>query len=104
MGDKLPRITTQTLTVLSAFKSSGRELSGAEIAKESKLQSGTLYPLLLRLEQASWLESRWEAATASELGRPRRRLYRLTGDGEKIAVRELSAMAKTIGGLAWQPS
>jgi PadR family transcriptional regulator, regulatory protein PadR len=98
-----PRITTQTLTVLSAFISAGRELSGAEIAKQSKLASGTLYPLLARLEQAEWLESHWETGSASELGRPRRRLYRLTGDGEKVAARELSAMAETIGGLTWEP-
>jgi PadR family transcriptional regulator PadR len=103
MGDTTPRITTQTLTVLSAFRSSGRELSGAEIAKKANLQSGTLYPLLSRLEQAGWLESHWEATSASELGRPRRRLYRLTGNGEKVATRELSAMAATIGGLTWEP-
>ncbi len=98
-----PRITAQTLTVFSAFLSSGRELSGAEIAKQSKLASGTLYPLLARLEQASWLESRWEVDSASDLGRPRRRLYRLTGSGEKVATREVAAMAKAIGGLAWEP-
>jgi DNA-binding PadR family transcriptional regulator len=88
--------------VFAAFTASGRELSGAEIAKGTKLQSGTLYPILSRLEQANWLESRWETAEASDLGRPRRRLYQLTGTGEKVAARELKEMAETIGGLAWE--
>jgi PadR family transcriptional regulator PadR len=103
MGNSSPRITTQTLTVLAAFMSSGRELSGAEITRTAKLQSGTLYPLLSRLEQANWLESRWEDCAPSELGRPRRRLYRLTGVGALVATKELGAMAKTLGGLTWEP-
>jgi PadR family transcriptional regulator, regulatory protein PadR len=88
--------------VLSAFLSSGRELSGAEIAKGSKLASGTLYPLLSRLEQAGWLSSTWETDSTSDLGRPRRRLYQLTARGEKVALRECNAMAEVIGGVAWQ--
>jgi PadR family transcriptional regulator PadR len=69
--------------------------------KATKLQSGTLYPILIRLEDAGWLESRWEETSASELGRPRRRLYLLTGLGTRAATDELRKMAATIGGLAW---
>jgi len=45
---------------------------------------GTLYKALQRLEDAGLLTSRWEdpdAATAQ--GRPRRRLYQVTGAGER---------------------
>jgi PadR family transcriptional regulator, regulatory protein PadR len=100
MGTAKPRITTQTLRVLGAFTSSGiAELSGVEIAKKTNLRSGTLYPILFRLEQTGWFESKWEDADPSELGRPRRRFYRLTAVGEReahAAYREVTAM---IGGL-----
>jgi PadR family transcriptional regulator PadR len=44
---------------------------------------GTLYKALSRLEREGYLESRWEdpMAAAAE-GRPRRRFYRLTLEGE----------------------
>jgi PadR family transcriptional regulator PadR len=103
MGNDIPRMTTQTLRVLAAFTASHpNELSGAEISKITRLQSGTLYPILSRLERAEWLESKWEEGDPSELGRPRRRLYQLTGFGamsSRAAFREVSEM---IGGLAWQ--
>jgi PadR family transcriptional regulator len=103
MGKDIPRMTTQTLRVLGAFTTSQPdELSGAEIAKRTGLQSGTLYPILARLEDAEWLESKWEAGDPRELGRPRRRLYQLTGFGAKsarAAYREVSVM---IGGLRWE--
>jgi PadR family transcriptional regulator PadR len=77
-------------------------LSGAEIGRSAKLQSGTLYPILLRLEQAGWLESRWEAESPQELGRPRRRFYQLTGIGARRAKSAFRDVTSTIGGLAWQ--
>jgi DNA-binding PadR family transcriptional regulator len=45
---------------------------------------GTLYKALGRLEEFGLLASRWEDATAVE-GRPRRRLYELTGQGVRVA-------------------
>ena len=43
---------------------------------------GTLYKALGRLAEAGLLEARWEdAETAEAEGRPRRRLYRVTGAG-----------------------
>lgn len=58
---------------------------GFELIKSTGLQSGTLYPLLIRLESAGWLESGWE--TEHIAGRPRRRYYRLTGLGVDAARR-----------------
>ena len=77
------RLTTQTLRVLAAVMSNRDETSGAEIAVVTKLASGTLYPILVRLERAKWVESRWEIEDPHELGRPRRRLYRITGLGAR---------------------
>ena len=45
---------------------------------------GTLYKALGRLEEFGLLTSRWEDAAAAE-GRPRRRLYELTGQGVRVA-------------------
>jgi PadR family transcriptional regulator PadR len=76
------RMSFQTLKVLEAFlENPARERSGADIHQRGGLASGTLYPILLRLESAGWLISRWEAVDPSTAGRPRKRLYRLTASG-----------------------
>lgn len=56
-------------------------ISGAEIARATGLASGTLYPLLFRLERTGWVWSEWEEVIPAEIRRPRRRLYRLTEVG-----------------------
>jgi PadR family transcriptional regulator PadR len=86
-------MTTQTLKVLAAIMSRRDETSGAEIAKVTKLASGTLYPILLRLEQAKWVESHWETEDPRELGRPRRRFYQITGLGATKTREALGEMA-----------
>lgn len=76
------RLSLQTLRVLEAFlEHPAEELAGADVQKRSGLASGTLYPILLRLESAGWFVSRWESVDPSSVGRPRRRLYRLTPTG-----------------------
>lgn len=80
--DRDVRMSLQTLRVLEAFLGSpGAELSGADVHRDSGLASGTLYPILLRLESAGWFVSRWETIDPARAGRPRRRLYRLTPSG-----------------------
>jgi DNA-binding PadR family transcriptional regulator len=80
------RISLQTLKVLEAFlENPTSELSGVDVQKRSRIASGTLYPILLRLESAGWFVSRWEAIDPSSAGRPRRRLYRLTACGLRHA-------------------
>jgi len=102
MGRSEPRLTAQTLKALAVLTArAGNEMSGADIARVTKIASGSLYPILLRLEQAQWAESRWEAEDPRDLGRPRRRLYRITGLGArkvKSAIRELVLPLKE---LAW---
>ncbi len=102
MGRRKPRLTAQTLKVLTALITSGSsETSGAQIADSTNLMSGTLYPILIRLEEAGWVESRWETEEPSKLGRPRRRFYRVTGIGEmeaRAAAREVLVQLKE---LAW---
>lgn len=82
-----------TLKVLATMLgSSASEMAGVEIGRSAKILPGTLYPILLRLEHAGWLVSRWETESPQDLGRPRKRFYRLTGLGAtkaRAAFREL---------------
>jgi PadR family transcriptional regulator, regulatory protein PadR len=75
--------------------------SGAEIARATKTGSGTLYPMLARLEVAGWLTSQWEDVDPSEVGRPRRRLYKLTGLGQRRAREALSSLQLGTGVPLW---
>jgi DNA-binding PadR family transcriptional regulator len=54
---------------------------GLELMRESCMQSGTLYPILARLERAGWVTSAKEDIDPHVEGRPARRYYRLTPDG-----------------------
>ncbi|WP_425439909.1 PadR family transcriptional regulator [Puniceibacterium antarcticum] len=57
------------------------ECSGYEICKLLGFSSGTVYPLLVKADKLGLLSSRWENAEPSDLGRPRRKYYRITGQG-----------------------
>jgi DNA-binding PadR family transcriptional regulator len=99
---KQPRLSDQTIRVLSALMVCPTdELSGADIAKRAKLASGTLYPMLQRLEEVGWLSSRWEAGDPKVLGRPRRRFYKLTGEGVKNIQQIVRTLMPSVGSLAW---
>lgn len=57
---------------------------GYDIAKATGTASGTLYPMLIRLEAQGVLEAEWQAPT--EPGRPPRHAYRLTAAGRRMAA------------------
>jgi DNA-binding PadR family transcriptional regulator len=85
-----PRLSYQGLRVLRVFLATfsddvRAELAGADIMRAASISSGTLYPILLRLERVGVLSSRWEDTPATDLGRPRRRFYRLTTHGAQFA-------------------
>lgn len=92
------RLSHQTLKVLRAFLNGTKhDLAGSEIARETKIASGSLYPILARLEKAGWLTSAWEEIDTAEAGRPRMRFYRLTDGGHANAAeafRELGLQRK----------
>jgi DNA-binding PadR family transcriptional regulator len=56
---------------------------GEQRGSRSLTAHGTLYKALGRLEELGLLASRWEDAPAIA-GRPRRRLYELTGEGAEV--------------------
>lgn len=55
---------------------------GYDICRRAAIKSGTLYPLLIRLEAQGHLEAEWQPA---EPGRPPRHAYRLTAAGQQLA-------------------
>jgi len=77
-------------------------ISGAEIGRTTSLASGTLYPILFRLEEAGWVESHWETEDPHELGRPRRRFYNITGLGAGEARRAFHEVVLPLKEFAWQ--
>jgi DNA-binding PadR family transcriptional regulator len=96
------RLTSASLKVLTLFMNQPKaELSGADILAGSKILSGSLYPILVRLESVGWLESRWENIDPKEAGRPRRRYYRLTALGQRSASEALADIGVPEGRLEW---
>ena len=84
------RITLQTLQVLRFLlrdPADGRY--GLEISRGSGLPTGSIYPILTRLETAGWITSAWEEIDESKEGRQRRRYYRLTDPGTQRAQEAL---------------
>ena len=58
-------------------------LHGYDLCRRTGVKAGTLYPLLIRLEEQGHLEAEWQAP--SERGRPPRHAYRLTDTGRALA-------------------
>jgi DNA-binding PadR family transcriptional regulator len=75
---RLTRTLTRALLVFLDEPRSWRY--GYDLMKVAGLSSGTLYPLLARLSDDGWLESRWEESEFP--GKPPRQLYRLTATGQ----------------------
>jgi PadR family transcriptional regulator, regulatory protein PadR len=102
MATDEPRMSAQTLKVLGTLMASPQdELSGAEIGRIAKLPSGTLYPIVLRLEGAGWLASRWETEDPHALGRPRRRFYWVTPVGARKAREAFRELEPAFGRPSW---
>ena len=84
----MQRLTRSTARTLVAFLEAPRSWRyGYDLMKDADLSSGTLYPLLARLTEDGWLESRWEES--EHPGKPPRQLYRLTATGRERARQAL---------------
>lgn len=77
-------LSAHARTVLAVLLGAGGAWShGYEIAQRAGIKSGTLYPLLIRLEAQGYLEAQWQQP--AEGGRPPRHAYRLTETGVRLA-------------------
>jgi PadR family transcriptional regulator, regulatory protein PadR len=79
------RVTDATLDVLEILLDGGDDLYGLKIAKATGRPTGSVFPILARLEGCGWVTSEWETSDPSARG-PRRRFYRLSPDGAELAV------------------
>jgi DNA-binding PadR family transcriptional regulator len=101
-------LTYQTALVLQAL-ASGRH-HGFDIMDATDLPSGTVYPILRRLDEDGLVRSRWERdSVARREQRPARRYYELTAIGEarlgeaRARYRALEALAPRMR-TRWKPA
>src|SRR6266481_4727326 len=89
MGVRI-RFSRQTLTILDALLARPSHWHyGYAISRQSSIPSGTLYPILMRLDELGWLETKREDAVPP--GRPPRPLHPPSGNGREWAREELRA-------------
>ena len=99
MGIRL-RVTPQTLHLLDALLVRPSQWQhGYALSQATGIASGTLYPILMRLDKQRWLETRWEQP--GKIGRPPRHLYRLTSEARAWAREEIEYARKH---KAWKPA
>ena len=95
---KLTGPLERVLRVLTADPSA--QHYGYDLMKSARLPSGTLYPMLARLQQEGLVESEWEAQREDAGGRPPRKYYRLTAEGARVARLELAHASARAGRAA----
>jgi len=87
------RVTIAVVKVLSALlEEPDRFRYGLELMAVTSLPSGTLYPLLRRMQDAGWVTAEWERLDPVAAGRPARRYYRLTAEGIQQAQQALAEL------------
>jgi DNA-binding PadR family transcriptional regulator len=77
------RLTPALRAVLLHLLANGADTWGLRVVKETGRPTGTVYPILERLEREGFVVSRWEVDPAAS--GPRRRLYSLTSEGRAWA-------------------
>jgi PadR family transcriptional regulator PadR len=89
------RITGATLSVLGALlENPSGNFYGFDLLNQANIKSGTLYPILARLESAGWVKSHWEETDPRTLSRPRRRYYVLTPRGRAYSTAAIQRRAE----------
>jgi len=79
-----PNQSLQTRALLSTLLEQPLQWRhGYELSKATGLQSGTLYPLLIRLSDQGFLDAKWVESASP--GKPPRHAYRLTATGKALA-------------------
>ena len=96
-----PQMTTTTMKVLARLLDDPTgEWYGFDLIEQTGIKSGTLYPILIRLEKAGWLQSHLEDVDPHDVGRPPRRLYSLTGEGARLARVELESHLQALAPMS----
>jgi len=88
MAPPVKPLSLSTLAVLGAVSRGVGH--GFEIMDATGLPSGTVYPVLGRLERDGYVKSRWEAPSiAQREKRPPRRYYTITASGSKALTQSV---------------
>jgi DNA-binding PadR family transcriptional regulator len=91
-------LSLSAVAVLDAIATQIRH--GFDIMDAAGLPSGTVYPILGRLERDGYVRSRWEAPSiAYREKRPPRRYYEVTAAGQKALAHSIEHY-RTLGGRA----
>jgi PadR family transcriptional regulator PadR len=90
---------TAQLVLRAMLAEPGREMYGREIMQAASLASGTVYPILARLQAEGWVSVRDEEIDKHAEGRPARRYYRLTPDGIEKAEAAMARASTQIARL-----
>lgn len=86
------KLSQHSKIVLAEMLRGGAEwFYGYDLIQQTGVRSGTLYPMLIRLERRGYLEAIW--LDPAEPGRPPRHAYRLTQAGRELAKANLPADA-----------
>lgn len=95
------RLTLPTLQVFRALLEPPEgPHHGYDLMQRAHLKSGSLYPILARLEQHGLVTSTWENIDPKAAGRPARREYRLTPTGviqARAALERAESVLKPLG-------
>ncbi|GLW75453.1 transcriptional regulator [Kitasatospora phosalacinea] len=100
------KMTAATAKVIQVFaKDPTAERYGRELMQATGLQSGSLYPILARLERDGVLTSEVEEVDPRAAGRPARRFYTITGEGIKAARQALAELHELtrLPSTSWLP-
>jgi PadR family transcriptional regulator len=88
-------ITPRMATVLKAFlEDPGQPRYGFELMRITGMASGSLYPMLARLEAAGWLSRGREDIDPHVAGRPARTNYTIAGTAVSAARIRLAALSE----------
>lgn len=87
--ESLTRRTPATAAVVGVLLESSNAIWGLQVVKATGLKTGTVYPILERLERAGWITSEWD----TDLTRkgPRRRYFKLEADAVPLAQEYVSS-------------
>jgi len=89
----LDLMVLKTLDVIGPLHGFGIARRIEQVAAGSlKLNQGTIYPALIRLEQRGWISSEWGQSDANR----RARYYSITRTGRKQLARETEAWERTV--------
>lgn len=96
------RATNNILRILSALSQDRQGQHYAlQLSKDARVNVGTVYAVLDRLETAKYVNSSLEAIDPAQAGRPQRRYYQITQSGQTYLDEQLQELRQLLPGVAY---